>query len=152
MAYWFIAPYIRDIPHLNDGQAMSKLIPATERGTMGRTFLTGDAAFKAPGLSFIVQPMVTVWDIETGKQKKVFNCHSHVLVLAVSPFLDLIAAGEARDGQVFCGRPLKSFNKTGHGPTAPRTLLHRFEGGALRSLQFHSAGEVHCLVAAAAWK
>lgn len=47
MAYWFIAPYIRDIPHLNDGQAMSKLIPATERGTMGRTFLTGDAAFKA---------------------------------------------------------------------------------------------------------
>lgn len=49
LAYWFIAPYIRDIPHLNDGQAMSKLIPATERGTMGRTFLTGDAAFKAPG-------------------------------------------------------------------------------------------------------
>ena len=47
LAYWFIAPYIRDIPHLNDGQAMSKLIPATARGTMGRTFLTGDAAFKA---------------------------------------------------------------------------------------------------------
>ena len=38
---------------------------------------------------------VKVWDIETGIAKKVFHCHSHVLVLAVSPFLGLIAAGEA---------------------------------------------------------
>ncbi len=151
---------------MHNGEVMRKLIPATERGTMGRTFLTGDAAFKAleragfggkhhwsvlksicsrghthmyeiasddtiiwicenlsispspyfmsntlfshcsiPNvialhqhleLFFSVPWKVTVWDIETGAQKKVFNCHSHVLVLAVSPFLGLIAAGEVQ--------------------------------------------------------
>lgn len=48
---------------------------------------------------------MTVWDIETGAQKKVFNCHSHVLVLAVSPFLGLIAAGEVQMG----GKRLQRF-------------------------------------------
>lgn len=48
---------------------------------------------------------MTVWDIETGAQKKVFNCHSHVLVLAVSPFLGLIAAGEVQMG----GKRLQGF-------------------------------------------
>lgn len=124
LAYWFIAPYIRDIPHLNDGQAMSKLIPATERGTMGRTFLTGDAAFK-----------VTVWDIETTQAKKTFHCHSHVLVLAVSPFLGLIAAGEANGRVTLWDAEVE-------------TVLHRFEGGALRSLHFTAAGEIHCLLCA----
>ena len=86
LAYWFIAPYIRDVPHLHTQQMMSKLIPATERGTMGRAVLTGDSAFK-----------VNVWDVETCLVKKSFHCESHVLVLAVSPFLGLIAAGEARE-------------------------------------------------------
>jgi len=124
LAYWFIAPYITDIPHMHNGEVMRKLIPATERGTMGRTFLTGDAAFK-----------VTVWDIETGAQKKVFNCHSHVLVLAVSPFLGLIAAGEANGRVTLWDAEVE-------------TVLHRFEGGALRSLHFTSAGDVHGLLCA----
>ena len=157
---------------MHNGEVMRKLIPATERGTMGRTFLTGDAAFKAPEragsgakhhwipwspwrahdmyeiasgdtywfefariVAFLPFPAydqclvfsffapqcslhqhlelilsgqlwkVTVWDIETGAQKKVFNCHSHVLVLAVSPFLGLIAAGEVLVG----GKRLQGF-------------------------------------------
>eukprot|EP00913_Durusdinium_trenchii_P032057 g30022.t1 len=55
LAYWFIAPYIRDIPHLHNGEMMQKLIPATPRGTMGRTFLTGDTAFKARWGRFVLK-------------------------------------------------------------------------------------------------
>ena len=32
-----------------------------------------------------------------------------------------------------------------------RTVLHRFEGGALRSLHFTAAGEIHCLLCAVPW-
>ena len=83
MAYWFVAPYIRDVPHLKRPQLMSKLLPATGHGTMGRAVVTGDSA-------------VNVWDVETCLVKKSFSCGSQVLVLAVQPFLGLIAAGEAR--------------------------------------------------------
>lgn len=50
---------------------------------------------------------VTVWDIETTQAKKTFHCHSHVLVLAVSPFLGLIAAGEAKPGRSLKRRGLR---------------------------------------------
>ena len=58
LAYWFIAPYIRDIPHLHNGEMMQKLIPATPRGTMGRTFLTGDTAFKARWGRFVLKVLL----------------------------------------------------------------------------------------------
>ncbi|CAK9109049.1 Cilia- and flagella-associated protein 52 (WD repeat-containing protein 16) [Durusdinium trenchii] len=112
LAYWFIAPYIRDIPHLHNGEMMQKLIPATPRGTMGRTFLTGDTAFK-----------VKVWDIETGIAKKVFHCHSHVLVLAVSPFLGLIAAGEANGRVTLWDAEVESLGE--YRINAARVLGHR---------------------------
>ena len=38
-----------------------------------------------------------------------------------------------------------------HHDCGPRTVLHRFEGGALRSLHFLAAGEIHCLLCAAPW-
>ena len=38
-----------------------------------------------------------------------------------------------------------------HGCHSTRTVLHRFEGGALRSLHFTAAGEIHCLLCAAPW-
>lgn len=38
-----------------------------------------------------------------------------------------------------------------HGCRSTRTVLHRFEGGALRSLHFTAAGEIHCLLCAAPW-
>jgi len=79
-----IAPYIRDIPFLNNGEILQKLIPATGNGTMGRAIVTGDSAFR-----------VIVWDMETASARKTFHCSSHVLAIAVSPFLGLVAAGEA---------------------------------------------------------
>ena len=88
---------------------MPKLIPASENGTMGRAVVTGDSAFKAPWLPFLPnrgdffvflhgdlgEVQVTVWDIETSKARKTFDCSSNVLAVAVSPFLGLVAAGEA---------------------------------------------------------
>ena len=41
-----------------------------------------------------------------GKAKKVLHCQSHVLALATSPFLGLVAAGEVGDPGQFRGRDL----------------------------------------------
>lgn len=129
IAYWFIAPYIRDIPQLNNGEIMPKLIPASENGTMGRAVVTGDSAFK-----------VTVWDIETSKARKTFGCSSNVLAIAVSPFLGLVAAGEANgrvtlwDVEIECA-------------------LHRYEGGAVSALAFVSLSlEEQTLVSAECYR
>ncbi|CAE7030121.1 ago [Symbiodinium natans] len=129
IAYWFIAPYIRDIPHLKNREILQKLIPATHNGTMGRALVTGDSAFK-----------VTVWDIETANARKTFHCSSHVLAIAVSPFLGLVAAGEANgrvtlwDVEIEC-------------------VLHRFEGGAVSALAFVSTSlEEQTLVAAECYR
>ncbi|CAE7941192.1 pkwA [Symbiodinium necroappetens] len=129
IAYWFIAPYIRDIPQLNNGEIMPKLIPASENGTMGRAVVTGDSAFK-----------VTVWDIETSKARKTFDCSSNVLAVAASPFLGLVAAGEANgrvtlwDVEIECA-------------------LHRYEGGAVSALAFVSQSlEEQTLVSAECYR
>ncbi|CAJ1337081.1 unnamed protein product [Effrenium voratum] len=124
LSYWFIPPYIRDIPHLDNGEILQKLIPATENGTMGRAIVTGDSAFK-----------VTVWDMETCKAKKVLHCQSHVLALATSPFLGLVAAGEANGHVTIWDVEIEQ-------------VLHRLEGGGLRGLTFVSLEEVQTLMAA----
>ena len=47
---------------------------------------------------------VTVWDIETSKARKTFDCSSNVLAIAVSPFLGLVAAGEAHAQKLMTAR------------------------------------------------